>query len=362
MDTQFQPTGPRFGQTARPGPTATVDERVPGWLSDGRYEYVATLGHGGMGRVFLVKDRELLRQVALKIMHPDLASQVDLSERFVEEARAVSSLEHPNIVPLYDMGRNDGGDLYYTMQYVKSITLADVIRLLRKEDAETLQRWPFQKRAQALVDVCNALAFAHQRSILHGDVKPANVLVGEMGKILLTDWGISVTLGSADTPLDGFGTPGYMAPETLTSGVQTEQSEVFALGVLMYEFLSLEHPFAGKSQDATVATLTLDPPAPDAFLKGAQGRVPRELAIICMRCLSRDPEKRFLSVADVGTAIEQYLHGLAPVVCVQTGLKRAIYGLARLADDHGHAMIIGLCILVMVPLVGLFTWWYAQYH
>jgi serine/threonine protein kinase len=315
-----------------------------------------------MGTVYLVLDRHLSRNVALKVMRPELACNAEDAASFIAEARAVSQLEHSHIVPLYDMGRSSGDDLYYTMQYVKGEPLRTTIRHLRGGDVETHRRWPFQKRAQALVDLCHALAFAHQRGVLHRDVKPANILVTDKGELVLTDWGISVRYNSSTEPpgtTDGFvGTAGYVAPEALLHGTYSAQSEVFSFGIVMYQLLCFTHPFETEAQtDRNEATLAQTAVAPDTHVVPVQGRVPRELAYICMRCLDKEPKSRYGSMEEVATALELYLHGLAPVVCVQTGLKRALYGLIRLADDRGTVLIVGLCLVVVVPLASVLAWW-----
>lgn len=354
-----------------------VVEAAPAWLSEGRYRLQREIGAGGMGKVYLVYDQELERDVALKVLLPELAGDPQFSAAFVEEARALGQLEHPNLTPVYDIGLAPDGCLYFTMKYLTGETLASLIERLRNGERDALAAWPFTRRLQLVCDVADALAFAHARGVLHRDIKPANIMVGEFGQVTVMDWGLARRskrheavpnptrigrLGEASClQVACAGTPGYMAPETVDDPESvTERSDLYSLGVVMYELFTLQSPYPGKTgMEALVSCLNNDPIQADLIPNPVptQGRVPKEVALIIRRLMARHQEERLGSATALIEAVRAYQSGRAPVVCVHTGLKRAVYAFARLVDDHGHLVIVLLTVLLTMPILAFVVWW-----
>lgn len=321
------------------------------------------LGLGGMGRVWRAEDRELRREVALKELRPELAAREEFRARFLREAQATGQLEHPNIVPLHDLGLSGDGTPYFTMKLVRGESLESVIARLSSGDAEAHRQFSFGRRLGIMREVCDALDYAHSRGVLHRDLKPSNVMLGPYGEVMVLDWGIArrlsegleeVSEGVSEpgrTEVGQFlGTLGHAAPEQMLGDPVDARADVYAVGVLMYHLLALRPPYA-PSQDLVQRMLEEDPPTADQFLHPVQGRVPREVSRIIERAMHRDLSLRYGSAAELRKDLQDYLDGQAAVVCVPTGLKRGVYRLARWIDDYPFLMILLLTLLVMVPIV-----------
>jgi serine/threonine-protein kinase len=285
----------------------------PGELAGPRYAAQEMLGWGGVGHVSAVLDRVIRRTVALKSLKRAYATDRAVAARFVEEARITAQLEHPNIVPVYDLGATEDGEPFYTMRVVKRRSLRDVLSTpLRKA-------WPLVRLLGVIVQVSRALAYAHSRGVLHRDVKPDNVLLGDFGEVYLADWGLaklthgtSLELhgaGSSPPPgpaSDSGGTPGYMAPEVVLHEGSDHRSDLFALGVILYEVLVGQEPFRGHTMAATLkATARCEPEPPRIAAPGC----PLLLDDLCMSLLARDRDRRPQSAEEVAARIEDYLEG-----------------------------------------------------
>ena len=217
-----------------------------------RYRFIRSIGFGGMKGVLLVHDSDTDRQVAMAIM-PDFRERPasDL-ERFVREAFLTASLEHPNIVPVHDIGIDRNGSPYFTMKYLRGNSLASVISKLRDGDPETVEKYTLFRRLQTFLRVCNAVDFAHSHGFCHLDIKPANINISDFGEVVLIDWGLASPLdenGRAILAGDrrAKGTPGYMPPEYLSPATSDQvgvASDIYALGGLLYALLALKSPLA----------------------------------------------------------------------------------------------------------------------
>jgi hypothetical protein len=214
-----------------------------------RYERHATLGEGGMGVIHLVSDRRIGREVAMKTMRPERALYASFVDRFVREACVQGQLEHPAIVPVYDLGVDALHAPFFTMKRVHGATFAEIITRLRDGDAEALGRYGRRKLLTAFASVCQAIDFAHTRGVIHRDLKPSNVMMGDFGEVYVLDWGVAkITTGAeiephgSMTPPAGtethtlagvaMGTPGYMSPEQLVAARDVDgRTDVYALGV-----------------------------------------------------------------------------------------------------------------------------------
>ncbi|HEY3818343.1 MAG TPA: bifunctional serine/threonine-protein kinase/formylglycine-generating enzyme family protein [Polyangiaceae bacterium] len=284
----------------------------PGELAGPRYAAQEMLGWGGVGHVTAARDRVIRRTVALKALKRAYASDPSVAARFVGEARITAQLEHPNIVPIYDLGATEDGQPYYTMRVVKRRSLRDVLSTpLRKA-------WPLVRMLGVLVQVSRALAYAHSRGVLHRDVKPDNVLLGDFGEVYLADWGLAKLTegttveihGAGSTPpsagSNSGGTPGYMAPEAVLHEGADHRSDLFALGVILYEVLVGQEPFRGDTIAATLKATVRCEPEPTRI---ARPGCPLLLDDLCMSLLARDPADRPQSAEDVAQRIEEYLEG-----------------------------------------------------
>ena len=261
-----------------------------------QYEIVRPLGHGGMGAVYLARERALERFVAIKVLRPDLAAAPDIRERFRREARVAAQLSHAGILPLHTFGEVNG-IWYFVMGYVRGMSLADRLRSegsLASAEAHRI-----------LTDLAEALECAHRSGVIHRDIKPANILLDdESGRPMLADFGISKVHGAGDS-LTGtgaiLGTPHFMSPEqSLGAPNVDERSDIYSLGAVGYMMLSGHEPFAGVTPDELTYRRLSHDPKPIGLLVPT---VPSDLASIVMCCLARDPNQRWQSARALRDAL-----------------------------------------------------------
>ncbi len=281
---------------------------------DGRYAIGEELGRGGGGVVFLGADRSLRRTVAIKQLSPDHVSDPVRVQAFVEEAIITGGLEHPNIVPAYDLGCSPTLGLYYTMKRLTGRPLAEILDKLRGGDAATAQSFGMYRLLGCYIDLCRAVAYAHARGVLHCDLKPENVLIGEYGEVVLVDWGLAQVLGpdgkrQARARMHA-GTPEYMAPEQITKAGQEldVRSDVWSLGVILYEILTLSAPFQGASAKEVLMRVMVEQIEPPSQ-RAPNRPIPPGVEDICRRALSKSREHRYPSVGLLLADLDAYLEG-----------------------------------------------------
>ncbi len=329
--------------------------------SNKRYKFIRSIGFGGMKAVLLVLDMDTGREVAMAMM-PDFrerpASDLD---RFVREARLTAGLEHPNIVPVHDMGLDLSGAPFFTMKYLRGQSLATLLRRVRRGEEESCVEYTVERAVQIFIRVCNAVMFAHSRKILHLDIKPDNVNLGDFGEVLLLDWGLAIKMddgaGSGRDARDGQsrggvarGTPGFMSPEQVTGRRDRldERSDVYALGALLYTMLTLQSPSAGKSVDQILDdTMRGDVPPPEKAAP-ANRPVPTALGAICRKAMALRPEDRYQSVMDLRTDMQTFAAGYAPAAENASPLRRTALFISR----NFLVTIMGAVIMVLVAAVG----------
>ncbi|GAA3396561.1 Stk1 family PASTA domain-containing Ser/Thr kinase [Streptomyces roseoviridis] len=259
----------------------TLQDPLVGRLLDGRYRVDARVAVGGMATVYRAVDTRLDRVLALKVMHPDLATDAAFVERFMREAKSVARLAHPNVVGVFDQGA-DGAYVYLAMEYVAGCTLRDVLR----------ERGALPPRAafDVLEPVLAALGAAHRAGFVHRDMKPENVLIGDDGRVKVADFGLVRAVGSAtDTTGAVLGTVSYLAPEQIEHGTADTRADVYACGVVLYEMLTGAKPHSGDTPAQVLYRhLNTDVPAPSAVVPG----LPAELDELVACATARDPEAR----------------------------------------------------------------------
>jgi tRNA A-37 threonylcarbamoyl transferase component Bud32 len=306
---------------ALPGPNAFRGSAV-----DVRYAVKSMLGQGGMGEVYLCADEWIGREVAMKVAHSNQAAQAHLRARFVREALVQGQLEHPSVVPVYDLGTRPDGATYFTMKRVRGLTLAEIIQGWRRDDPAMVRAYSRRRVLTAISSVCLAVSFAHSRGVVHRDLKPENVMLGDFGEVYVLDWGVARVLEDAwaqravasanlvapvgQTQAGALvGTPGYAAPEQVRGDKRVgAAADVYALGAILFEMLTLSAMHRGESVDALVAS-TLASGAARPSERAPHLQVPPELDHICARATAIDPGDRFASARDMHEAIERYLDG-----------------------------------------------------
>ncbi|HYF26349.1 MAG TPA: protein kinase [Baekduia sp.] len=268
-----------------------------GTLLSGRYRLDARIGTGGMSTVFRALDTVLERQVAIKLMHRDIAGQADQLERFRREARAVAQLNHPHVVGVIDAGEDDGTP-YIVFEYVDGETLKQRIR--------RHGRLPVAEAVAYAIEIARALGAAHDCGIVHRDVKPQNVLVDEEGSAKVTDFGIARTLDQDGLTADGrvLGTTDYVSPEQALGHSVTGQSDLYSLGVVLFEMLTGDVPFHGENQVA-VAMKHVREDIPDVQL--LRPEVSSSLAAVLDRATHKDLAQRYSSDAELIADLEDVL-------------------------------------------------------
>ena len=297
-------------------------------LLESRYNVAGKLGEGGMGVVWLARDRNLGRDVALKTIPPDRMNSKRLA-RFVSEARITAQLEHPAIVPLHDLFISGSGDVYYSMKRVQGRSLADVLDDLRSGEPAAHDRYNLVHLLGVFRTAAQAIAYAHTRRVVHRDVKPANVMLGDFGEVLVMDWGVARLLDDAPEELvsvdlegaslmataDGamVGSPAYMAPEQF-SGTRSEvstASDVYALGVVLYEILTLKRPFKAETVGRLLYLVAKGEFLPPSSV-APHREIPTEVEAICLKAMARDPDDRYTDAGELTKALEDWLEGVGP--------------------------------------------------
>lgn len=252
-------------QTLEPPPDASIIQTTLG-----KYQILQSIGKGGMGEVFLAYDTSCGRRLALKRIRQDLVEFPQLQKRFLREARITSQLTHPAIIPIYSIDCQDGL-IYYSMPFVEGETLKQIIRRAKDHEKRKPRKADPQGSIPFLVrhflQVCQAVAYAHSKGVLHRDLKPENIIVGKYGQVLILDWGLAKVLGDEEEVLEISGTPptashritrlgkvvgtiAYMSPERAQGKPASIQTDIYSLGVMLYQLLTLQLPFRRKTLSA----------------------------------------------------------------------------------------------------------------
>ena len=280
----------------------TGDDTERGQPFDGRYRVLGRLGVGGMATVYLAEDSSLGRKVALKVMAERYAEDGEFVERFRREAQAAARLNHPNIIAVYDRGEADGRP-YIAMEYLQGRTLKQVIQ------AEG--PLPPERAIAIAMQVLAGLRYAHEHGVVHRDVKPHNVLVGDDGRIKVTDFGIAHAGDPQMTEVGSIvGTAQYLSPEQARGRSVGPQTDIYSLGVVLYEMLAGRVPFEGDSSVAIAMQHVSDEPPP---LRSLAPDVPESLALVVAHAMLKDPAQRYGSADEFAADLDRVRRGLVPV-------------------------------------------------
>jgi eukaryotic-like serine/threonine-protein kinase len=353
--------------------TATK-EALPSAPPSGRYEVLGVLGQGGMGRVDHVRDRDLLRDVAAKHLLPDLRRDRALLEQFLWEARVTAYLDHPNIVPVHELGASPDGEAFFTMKVARGATLEDELeaaRVSHASDEDSVSR-----RVRSFVKVCNAMAFAHARGVLHRDLKPANILVGEYGEVLVSDWGLAVPLeGTAGQDLrrivpeslsrKSAGTPVYMSPEQARGDALDARSDIYTLGAILYEIVTLKRPVDGDTLAAVLQKVTRGEIVP---IETAKPDVSAAMAAVVKKAMAAFPGDRYATATQLADDVETVLDGRTPRAENASVLTRAaryyiardpVFSKMRVLDIDMWLVSAGLFGAAIAALLATYvaSWW-----
>ena len=271
----------------------------------GRYEITGELGKGSMGVVYRAHDPQIGRDIALKVLRPDRVSSEDFVQRFMKEARAIGRMSHPSIVTVYDVGE-DQGTVYIAMEFLEGVPLNAYTR----EKALTMD-----EIAGIGIQVAESLDYAHTRGIVHRDIKPQNIMVAPGGRVKLTDFGIAhIEDPEASHQTQAgeiLGTPNYMSPEQVMGRKVDGRSDLYSLGVILYELASGVRPFKGENLAAIFHAITSETPARPQELNP---EVSAALSDIVMKCLSRDAAERYATGSELADALKGYLKAGEPAI------------------------------------------------
>jgi predicted Ser/Thr protein kinase len=308
----------------------------------GKYQVTDLLGQGAMGVVYRALDPLLNRYVAIKVMSKGIAADQELRDRFMREARAAGSLQHPNIITIYDFGESDGL-LYIAMEYIEG---SDLSEIMSRHDP-----LPLPAKIGIVVDALHALDYAHGRGVVHRDVKPANIRVSVDGRAKLMDFGIA-RLEKSNLTRSGvmIGTPDYMAPEQVTGGEITAATDVFAMGVVLYEFLANRRTFEGETLHAVLYKVVSEQPPP---LRDVAHEVPVSLQPIVDKALAKNPAHRYPTAGLMARDLESVRTALSGGATIRVEARSTPLRTARLRRlpqrrSKRRAVWIGALVAVVV--------------
>lgn len=382
---------------------AATEVVPPGKAPASAYELGRIIAKGGMGAVLSARDNSIQRTVALKVILTGAEASEEHIHRLVTEARITGQLEHPSIVPLHELGVTADGVVYYTMRLVEGVTLSEVLETIRQSDRKAIEKYPLRTLLTVFQKVCDAVAFAHSRGVVHRDLKPDNIMLGEFGEVFVMDWGLAkrvrggvreldtsllTTSAPPDLSGDGFktlsgqvkGTPRYMAPEQAEGRVEDidERTDIYALGAILYTILTLHPPVTGETVNEVltrVASGAITPPtsynprnthitritrplppvpdiAPPELLHCPDRRIPAALSAVAMKALARDQTRRYQTVAALQQDLSAYQGGFATTAEGASALRLLLLLVRRHRTEF---VLVALSLTMMLGLAAAFT-------
>lgn len=332
----------------------SAEASPPDLLAD-RYEILRNLGTGGMARVLLAKDLNLQRQVAIKVLREDLIEDPAFRVRFLQEARAAANMVHPNIVTVFDFG-HDADRYFIVMEYVEGTELKT---LMRRQGP-----LPVDQAVDLMIQICAGVGYAHRAGLVHCDLKPQNILVTPDGRAKITDFGIARALAAIDADEHTdivWGSPQYFAPEQAAGEAPSPATDVYALGVILYEMLAGELPF--EAADPTLLA-ELHQAAPPPSLRARNPAVPASVEQIVFKVLSKEPAARYRTADQLGRVLETFAvkHAIEPPpVVTQEPLDHPAHAMTAPMPPVSTPQIdwlgVGLGLLAFLAVGGLIPLW-----
>lgn len=282
-----------------------------------RYAFFKTIARGGKSIIQSCKDLHLSRVVCYKALRPEMLENEIEQKRFLREARVTAMLQHPSTVPVYELGRDNRGNMYFTMKLVHGYTLREIVNEKYRD------RYDLVQLMDVVTQVAHALAYAHTNGVVHRDLKPENVLVGPFGEVLLLDWGLAKVWDkegiaheppeSDAPPQEGVtithrgkleGTPAYMSPEQIERDPRIDgRTDIFSLGTILYEILAGRRPNQGDTVHKVIHSTLHD--AAEKPSSVTQRHIPKRLEEICMRCIAKDPAGRIQTASELVRELQQ---------------------------------------------------------
>jgi tRNA A-37 threonylcarbamoyl transferase component Bud32/tetratricopeptide (TPR) repeat protein len=338
-----------------------------------RYTVTRLHATGGIGRVWLARDGSLGRDVALKDLRPERAANPTVWGRFLREAQITGQLEHPGIVPVYELGRRDDGQPFYTMRFVRGRTLREAVAAYQqKRERRELGPLDLRELLTAFVGVCNAIAYAHSKGVVHRDLKPANVVLGEFGEVMVLDWGLAKNVAdeqptdapsaasqertsteSASQTLEGqvLGTPAYMAPEQAEGRLADidARTDVYGLGAILYEVLTGKPPFTGATTEEVLSRVRgLLPDLPCAVVADT----PRALEAVCLKALAKKSADRYQTATALADDVQHFMAD-EPTTALREPLTARAWRWARRHRTLVTAAVAVLAVAVPILATGI---------
>ena len=275
-----------------------------------RYQKISTLGHGGKAEVFLCRDVTLGREVAVKVLRPELLASALEQQMLVREARIMAALSHPGIPKIHDLGRDFEGRPYFAMSHIAGRTLRDILDSASEERDRTRQQFELQRRLGILIETAEILFQAHSLNVVHCDLKPENILIGLRESVHVIDWGLATVLNDSQPANDELafttergrqGSPLYMSPEQVAHVLPLDQgTDIYSLGVLLYECLTFDTPCRGDVAEETFANIVGTAPIPPRDFDLDQ-LITAELERVCLKAIEKRPEDRYANMAEFAT-------------------------------------------------------------
>jgi serine/threonine-protein kinase len=315
----------------------------------GKYSVLERIGTGGMAEVYKGRHDKLGRDVAIKVMHTTLAADPEFTARFEREARLAASLRHPGIVQVFDFDRQ-GDRLFLVMEYISGGTLRDRVLALKAEG----KFMPLPEISRFLKHVASALDYAHKQGMLHRDLKPANILLDPAGDTYITDFGIARLLESEEITRSGsiLGTPDYMSPEQCEGKTLTFASDIYSLGVILFDMLTGQPPFEADSPLATLQRQIHDPVPP---LGNFRKDLPPGMDALLQKALAKDPADRFSTASELASEFARLTAtGARPTIPSQPGAEAVP---AKKSRSPLTGWIIALTVVVIALIAGGFWLW-----
>jgi serine/threonine protein kinase len=362
------------GAATLPMPTASS----PLW--SGRIRPGEEVGSGAVGSILRGMDTKLRRELAIKVTSlPRDQLPTTLLGRFVEEAQITAQLEHPNVIPVHDLGLDPEGRPYFTMKLVRGRSLETILDQRKARDRATLTEFGLRRLLDVFLQVCQAVDYAHARGVIHRDLKPANIMVGDFGEVLVMDWGVSKLKGRSEHPSIAdelvpdvtslradnkvletqvgaiVGTPAYMSPEQAQAMNVDERTDVYALGVILYEILCGEVPFDAPDQVTILARVISETPRAPSQI---EPKTPLALEMLALKMLEKDPERRSLTLREIRSHVQDHIEGVGLEYRRDTLWSNGLWLLGALALFAflvwyltGHSIVT----VVVLTRAGVFT-------